>query len=689
MLPEDPSCSRCTWPARPRRGRGRRRTYLVAACAAVAIAAIGIDACATGSGEPKPVPTLASTPQAALAFDEIRAAWNDPGHDGAGALRYLLDRFLSRFPADALVPLAHVYLALAAMRQGDFATADREIAASSLSVRAGTAQDLLTVARARRLRSLGQPEPGLSLLRPLVGKNVDPVTRSVFEEELTLTALATHRDYEAISYMDAWMRAASEEDRERVIGAVTGFVRSMPRDVLLGALQVMRTRPATGGGVMMGYGVEIEHILADALAHIATETGDVELARALLDPDAGAVIIGGDAGLALSELATSRRGLNVVEGRTLGLLLPTESPGLRDEAADVLRGVMWAMGLPRGLRDPSHSAGRGHPTVALAAPPPACAPGEPAEPLDDPSAGDSLRLVTRDDAGSSDRTEVSLDELAGDGAAVVVAGLDPQTAGRALRWGEAHAMPVLVLASPEEPGERRFYGFVLGEARENVMSALVRAAPSLAGGEVAPVIDESDLPLFPPQGGRVGPIQFLSPISCGIPATRAGDPRFPITQWEQGATRAWLVTGSPKCALDLIGELTPVRARGVVGLTLEAAALPSHPPGLRVVTASAGVVPAGNALADRDDDLRQFSTTLGTLSWWTALGRDAATLARVALNRLPADSAGEPHAVAERRSRARDGLLAARTRLWTTEATSWTSDRALKRTVCAVEVPAQ
>ena len=52
----------------------------------------------------------------------------------------------------------------------------------------------------------------------------DPIARAVFEEELTLTALASHRDYEAISYMDAWLRASSEDERGATSLAVAGLV---------------------------------------------------------------------------------------------------------------------------------------------------------------------------------------------------------------------------------------------------------------------------------------------------------------------------------------------------------------------------------------------------------------------------------------------------------------------------------
>jgi hypothetical protein len=684
----------------------------VRAVAAAAVSAlVGAGAC-SGSTEPKPTPLLASSAASGAAFDAIRDAWRSSERVNPAVLREAIDSFLARFPGDGLAPMARVYLALLAMKQEDFATADRQLAATA-GLPAGNAHDLWTVAAARRRRLRGEPEAAMELLRPLVGKTVDPVTRTAFDEELTLTALATHRDYEAISYMDAWLRASSEEEREQAARAVKFIVERLPKDVLVGALQAMRAQRAS-----FGYSVEIERILADQLVRIATTSGDAELARLLLDPDAGAVVVAGDAGVELGELATSRRGLNVVDGRTIGLLLPTESPALRDESADVLRGVMWALGLPRGVRGGGtagerDAAGGAAPSAAPSAAgsgaggrvaAPGCAPFEEAPPMVDPSPAEALRLVTRDDAGSADRTEVALDELVGEGAAMIVAALDEQTAQRALRWAGNHSVPVVALVPPSKAARDagpsgvqlgQAFGFVLGESRADVVEALARDVPALAADKVAPVVDASDVAAYPPQGGRLGPLTLLPLASCDVPSTRAGDPRFPVAQWASSKTRAWLVSGSPQCARDVVGELADARARGVVALTLEAATLAVHAPGVRVVSASAGVVPGGvgarqttGPMADAgDEELRRFTATLGPVSWWTALGRDAATLARVAARELPTGAVLEPAAVVQRRTQARDALARARAPLWSTEAIGWTDEHVMRRSVCIRDAP--
>jgi hypothetical protein len=298
---------------------------LVASLAVAATVSIGAGvACGGGSSAATPVPSLASSPASGQELGTIREALRAPETAGLEMLRVRIGLFLVRWPNDGLVPLAHVYLALIALDRNDLRSADRELPLGQ-TLPPGTTRDLWTVASAKRLRLGGDAEGALLVLRPLVGKTVEPLTRAVFQEELALSALATHRDYEAISYMDAWLRAASDEDGEQTRRIVTSLVEKLPKDVLLGSLQAMRAQRAS-----LGYGDEIERILGKRLVAIATTSGDAELARALLDADAGAIVVQGEAGAELGELATSRRGMNVVEGRTLGLLLPTELPALRD-----------------------------------------------------------------------------------------------------------------------------------------------------------------------------------------------------------------------------------------------------------------------------------------------------------------------------------------------------------------------
>jgi hypothetical protein len=288
--------------------------------------------------------------------------------------------------------------------------------------------------------------------------------------------------------------------------------------------------------------------------------------------------------------------------------------------------------------------------------------------------------VTRDDEGSP--------------LALVIAGLDPKSSTRALMWGRTHGVAIIALAPPDSPDATGDFGFIVGADRQASLDPLLHAAPALAGAPVAPVIDESEVEQGP--SAQAHGMNLLPPISCDAPIRRAGEPRFPLASWREQRVRGWLVSGSGPCAQDLLDELGGARSfsdRPVVALSLEASGRPRHPAGVRVVAASAGFVPS-EAARSADDEVRRFGSVLGDghVKYWTAIGRDAATLARVALRKLPGDTVTEPRRVTERRALVRTELASARAPLWSTESAGWSDlpggGHTIKRTVCAVDVPA-
>src|SRR5260370_12335977 len=123
----------------------------------VLVRAVGAAACSSDRSEPRPVALLASTPQAAAAFDAIREAWRESDRAPSQALRDRIEHFIAHFPSDDLVGLARIALALVSMREHDFATADAQLARTA-SLPDGTAHELWIVARARRLRLGGHAD---------------------------------------------------------------------------------------------------------------------------------------------------------------------------------------------------------------------------------------------------------------------------------------------------------------------------------------------------------------------------------------------------------------------------------------------------------------------------------------------------------------------------------------------------
>lgn len=617
----------------------RRRFFALHLLVALAL---GV-ACSRATRQPKPTASLSSSPEAAAAFAELRTRW-EKGKLEPEAARDLI----RRFPRDGAVPLAKVYLAFALLERGDLIQADG-VLSSLADLKRGATADLATVARARSLRLHGAPQSALDSLRPLVGKVIDDAEREIFLEELALTAIAAHDDYEALAYLDAWLRGVGEVDRDRVRLKIEQILEHLPRDVLEQTYRSMRQR-----GSASGYSTDTQSLVAARLARLAVETNDAALARWLLEVSGvSAAQAGGDAGLELGELAASRRGLSVVAGKTVGLLLPTRTRELRDEAADVVRGVSFALDLPRRAE------------AAL-----------------------GVRLVTRDDGFDEAGTRAAMEELAGEGAAVIIAGFDRSTADRASAWSEQSGVPVLLLAAPSVARMPKRGAFVLGERTERELAMLGEALVR-HGVATAAFVADTDDDVAASRSAEAAGLVLLPPTRCDIPLAAAGKPRFPVKAWMASGAQGWLVSGPSSCSRDVLRDVkrlvdASAKARDrVIAVTLEAGVShPQVPRGVVVLSASAGLVPimATRPEEARDGEVRRFMESFGVRpSYWTALGRDAGALARAALAPLPADSTSDSTGVTQRRAIVQAGLHGSRLKLWTTDDKGIGPDRVLPR----------
>lgn len=604
-------------------------------------------ACSRSARKAEPVASLSTTPRAAAEFAQLREAWDARTLD-----RQATADFIAQHPRDGAVPLAKIYLAFAMMDSGQLVAADGVLGALG-DLPPGATRDLATVARARSLRLHGAPQSALDSLRPLVGKVIDDADREVFLEELALGAIAAHTDYEALAYLDAWLRGVGEDDKERVKPKIGQILETLPRPVLEQTYQTMRAR-----GVASGYGPDTQKLVAERLARIAVQTNDAALARWLVEQSGvSAAQTGGDAGLELGELAASRRGLATVTGRTVGLLLPTRDRELRDEAADVVRGISWALDLPRMA---AREAG--------------------------------ARLITRDDGVDTAGTRAAMEELAGEGATVIIAGFDRASADRAVSWSEESGVAVLLLAAPSTSKMPRHSAVVLGERTEREIAMLADALVRRGVETAALIADASDDEVAAGSlEGRDQRLTLLPPVRCDVPLAQAGRTRFPVDAWWRGGARGWLVSGPSSCARDLLHDvgvsLTTRRtsAPPTVALTLESGIpLSEAPRGVTVLSASAGIVPVLAARPEeaRDDEVRAFMERFGARpSYWTALGHDAGALAKAALAPLPTDTTTDPKAVVERRALVQTGLLATRVRLWTSDDRGIGEGRVLPRSL--------
>lgn len=560
--------------------------------------------CGSSASGIHPSSALGTTTDAQKAFADIRTSFADSSR-GRAAVRLALERFLEKYPHDGLAPLAHAYLAHVLIDLGDDKEASKQVAALMdvqfvATTPPGTAGDLAALALGRLWRRAGKSEEAYSLLRTLVGKLLDPWARAILDGEVTYAALDARYEYEALAYMDTWLRDVSDEDRDAVRDRIRVLLEKIARGSLEGAFRGMMAQGSAG------YGIEVRRLVAERLAKIAISDNDPRLARWLLDVDAAGRLIPTETTLSLQDVASAKRGELAVAGRSIGLVLPTSKPTVREAAADVARGAAYALGLPRT----------------------------------DPGTGDQIQLVTKSDAGA---LGIALEELAGEGAALVIAGFDTAGANDVLAFAERRQVPVITLATPSAPPSK--WAFVLGESKATELGLLenelkVRKIPK--SGLVL-----SDLGLT--KAALEHPL-FVPPHGCDF---RSGD---------LSSTKTWTVVAPPSCSQRVQSEF---RSGGTIALSLEAVTGNERPGGgLSIYAIVAGRFPAKADDAELATYAQKFG---GKPTWWTALGRDAAIVGKGAVIGLPTDQTQSPTEVARRREAVRGALESARVDLWSSE----------------------
>lgn len=623
-----------------------RRLGPLAAGLALATTTLTPTACG-GSGTtsgPRPASALARSTDSAIAFATLRNDWAAREHLPPALMRALVDSYLAQYGYDDRARIARVYSAVLRMDAGDYAGAEFDLARASTNP-PGATSDFVNVARARLLRHRGRSQEAYDLLQPLAGKLVDDDANALFYEQLVFAAVESRRAFEAIAYMDTWLKHGTQSARELAMKRIPLSLAKIPPDVLLRSLESMRSNPKAR------FNLELRALIATRLAHVAIEKGDKDLAHWLVDPRAGRSVMRGDTGIILNELASRRHGIHAVDGHTIGLVLPTGLADTRDVAADATRGAAWALGITQDRK------------------------------VDGPRP----RLVTRDDSGNREALDNVLDAIAGDGAVAIIAGFDPIEAEHALGWAERARIPVIALSPPRPTATVGAYGFIAGASTRAGLEALrtrlekerVRSAAVIASDTL---LDDVGHAL---SGGKV---QIWQPVSCDIPRDRAGEPRFPLQAWRRGDVRTFIVAGSDACGRDVIREVESVR-NATVALALEATGFVGDTDDVRVLAVGAGAMPhleKTQVLRERKNptEIDTFAIRLGAPpTWYAALGRDAALLARRAIRTLPGDRTTKPEEVRKRRDAARDALLKVRANLWTTNASGFTPDHHLPRTL--------
>jgi hypothetical protein len=575
--------------------------------------------CQPSAEQLHPEASLAASREAQVEFRRLHELWVQSTSRDRGKLAAQLASFLDRFPDDDRARVVSVYLALVHVERGQLASARTALAEADRGPR-GSSYDLAQVAEAGILIRQGRPEAALARLEPLSGKIVDSSERYVFGEQIVAASLAARRFRAAVDHTIVWLAHARSEDVESAEAAARHMLRGMPTAAMEQRLQFLDAESdnefqASGLAAARDW---LRKFFRDELVRRATKARDGALARRLLD--ASPALRRSEAGAELSRLASSEGALPRVAGRSLGLVLSQGDAELRRRSAQVGAGAARALGLPG-------SAGK---------------PG-------------SVALLAQDQGSSSDAVESALGALAGEGAAILIAGVDRSHAERAARYAEANAIPVILL-SPVATRQSGF-AFVLGSEPQAAEAELLDA---LRARRVSAPI-------------KIGP----GGVPCTPVNALAAEPRFPLHEWRSQPRLGLLLVGNADCARDALEEVGRAGLRPSVAFGLECAELATRfATKYSTVVAAAGEFPRIGAASGEDAS--------GAPSWYEALGHDAALLAAAALRGFSAQGVDDARAVAALHARARDQLGRVRVELWSSEHAGFAGGQVLQRTFKAI-----
>lgn len=563
-----------------------------------------------------PVATMGATVAAEEAARPLIRRWMQADAKERRDVERNLSEFSKRFEGDPLAQLVDVLAGWSALEQGDRVRAV-SMATVALDGPPGVTRDLAALVVGASARRAGDSKRALDLLLPLLHKMVDPAATALLDEELVRTAILAAEWSMALRLMDVWIFEAAPAERERVHSVVASMFSDVPVPRLVEHLRARSSATLTGHREASG----LSESLAQYLARQAVADRNVPLARMLLR-DAGPLL--GVSGEDVARLAGDRiRGR--VTARTVGVLLALGSPMLERRSADVVTGLSFGMGI-----------------------------------------GDSdARLVSRDDGGDPSRVGRALAELAAEGAAVVVAGIDPRHDAVVAEFAEEQGLPVILLtASSRLVVAASTRTFVLGEP------------PARSTGALAAVLRSDGAKVVAGLGNVFDGASENAVDATGTGAEFSCDPVPTEAELRTERVDALVLGDGAYCGLEALGIARSSRLPLAVGLgSMTPAKLPD---GSRI--ASVGIFPAALERGVSDPRLvGWFESRRPAPNWWMALGRDAAVLATSAVRELR-DAASDDE-VRARRIEAAAALGAARLDLWSTSAPGFDAARTVPREV--------
>jgi hypothetical protein len=568
-----------------------------------------------------PSPGLSGTRDAQREFRRIESKWEDLPPERRAELAGDLRRFLSTHADDDRARSVRLRLAWVEMQAGHFAEA-RTLVAIVQKGPPGAVRDFANVVAAAIFRREGNLSAALALLEPLRGKIADPEERSVHAAELVSVLVAASRYDEALVAMLDWAEQAPQADREDVVASIEGLVRAMPPAALEAGLATLsvedRADPAGKRSTRSEARLWLLSTARARLVRVALTERDPGLARRLID--SSAVHLGRDESRdALAALAATSVVAPRVAGRAVGVVLDVEDEVARRRSAELVEGMTRALGLPAAA-----------------------------------TRKDAVRLLTEDASEEGD-VERALSGLAGDGAAILVAGVTDEGAVAASLFAERTRLPVIVLRQAAGLGTSA-HTFVLGTDASSEEAAVSEAVSGL-GSHVF----------------RVGP----GGAPCDVAPAAAGQTRFPVQEWKRGGIDALVLSGDAECTRDATTEVAGYGLAPLLVFGLESGEIADTIPGQKVVVRAGRFPFDSRSLAD---DERAWVERWGSPpSWYETLGHDASLLVSAALAGFPLERADDERVVASLHSRAREALLHVEAPLWSTAARGFAGRNAVSR----------
>jgi FimV-like protein len=564
--------------------------------------------CASDPGRDAPDVALSSGVFAQSEFRTLRSRFFDGDATGRIALARSLESFLGGHNSGARAPQVRVFLAWAYMERGDRDKA-RKILDRVVAGPDGPTRDFARVAVATLAAREGKTKQALDAFEKLEGRLVDLDERFVYGEERTRAAFVAGDRKIAMGALLAWLAQAPPDRLERARTVAKTLLGLAPVGELALALRDLGVKDPMTSPELGAARVWVTNTIIERLTRVAIDRADQDLARRVLDV-APAALRGTPDGQKLVKLSTSGTKAPAIAGRAVGLLLDLGDATRRRRAAAASAGMTRALGSADGA-----------------------------------TGGKSVELIVRT---ASARVEDELAELASEGAALFVAGIDDESARSASAFAESHGIPVLLLRKPPVAVSGAGYTFVLG----------------LGDAEIERALDEALSAKGFRRTERVGP----GGVPCEPDTPVFGGPRFPLGEFRKNAVSGLVVTGDALCARDLAGEVKSTKSSFLLALGLEASEAYATL-GVPTLVVSTGGYP-DNAPHG---------------GWYEALGHDAALLAARALEALPREGLVRGGSVEVLHEKARDALARAEAALWTSEARGFGNARVLPRKLGVVE----